>query len=154
MVNLHLDETLSTEGMYASIDLNKLSNTANTAIRFVDKKLNADLTIALTGDEQIQELHWKFLGRDNTTDVLAFPSGETDLDSDILYLGDVVISYPQAVRQAAESGHTVEAELQLLIVHGVLHLFGYDHSNEEQKSAMWEAQSEILDLLECPVALF
>jgi probable rRNA maturation factor len=60
------------------------------------------------------------------------------------YLGDVIISYPRALEQSAAAGHTVQDELQLLVVHGVLHLLGHDHATEEEKARMWADQQEIL----------
>lgn len=104
----------------------------------------ADVTIVLTDDDQVRALNRQFLGIDDTTDVLSFPAGETDADSGNLYLGDVIISLPRAVFQAEAAGHPVEAELQLLVVHGVLHLLGYDHAEETEQAAMWAIQGEIL----------
>ena len=60
------------------------------------------------------------------------------------YLGDVVIAYPQAKEQSSAAGHPLEAELTLLVVHGVLHLLGYDHVRPEDKTVMWKRQGEIL----------
>jgi probable rRNA maturation factor len=59
----------------------------------------------------------------------------------------VVISFPQAAGQAQKSGHPVESELQLLIIHGVLHLLGYDHGSEEEKETMWKVQDQTLNAL-------
>jgi probable rRNA maturation factor len=106
-----------------------------------------EVTIVLTDDERIRELNRQFLGFDTPTDVLAFPSEDTDPDTDSLYLGDIVISYPQAALQANQGGHSVQAELQLLVVHGMLHLLGYDHAEEQQQTAMWAEQRKILDQL-------
>jgi probable rRNA maturation factor len=63
------------------------------------------------------------------------------------YLGDVIISFPRARAQAAEEGHPVEEELRLLIVHGVLHLLGYDHATVEEQKQMWERQNAIIAVL-------
>ena len=60
------------------------------------------------------------------------------------YLGDIIISVPTATRQAQKGGHSLEAELQLLMIHGVLHLLGYDHDTLEGKKRMWSKQKEIL----------
>lgn len=106
-----------------------------------------DLTIALTDDIHIQALNRDFLGHDSPTDVLSFPAGETDPETGALYLGDVVISVPRAALQAREAGHDLEAEAQLLVVHGVLHLLGHDHSEAQEKDRMWAAQAEILERL-------
>jgi probable rRNA maturation factor len=107
----------------------------------------ADLTLVLTGDEHIRALNRDFLGRDAPTDVLSFPADETDPETGRRYLGDVVISLPRALEQAAARGHMVEAEAQLLVVHGVLHLFGHDHAGAQERAIMWAAQAEILERL-------
>ena len=108
---------------------------------------DADLTLVLTGDSQIQALNRDFLGKDAPTDVLSFPADESDPETGRRYLGDVVISLPRATEQAGERGHTVEAEVQLLVVHGVLHLLGHDHAGAEEKARMWAAQAEVLERL-------
>jgi len=111
-----------------------------------------ELALVLTNDEGIQALNRDFLDVDAPTDVLAFPTQGDDgpfvaapgADS---YLGDVIISYPRAEAQANEQGHASAQELDLLIVHGVLHLLGYDHATAEEKAAMWARQEAVLDSL-------
>ena len=107
-----------------------------------------ELAVVVTDDETLHELNRRHLGLDAPTDVLAFPnetSGPFVSASGLpRYLGDVIISFPRARTQAAEGGHSVQAELQLLVVHGVLHLLGYDDVVEEQRARMWGVQSEIL----------
>ena len=108
---------------------------------------SGDLTIVLTDDAQLLELNRQYLGVDAPTDVLSFASGEADPETGGIYLGDVVISVPQAQVQAAAAGHKLEAEVQLLVVHGVLHLLGYDHAKAADKAEMWAAQGRALDNL-------
>ncbi len=107
-----------------------------------------EMTVVIVGDETIQALNRRFRDVDAPTDVLAFPHetrgpfvGAPGLPR---YLGDVVISYPRAEAQAQEAGHPVEAELRLLVVHGVLHLLGHDHADPEEKARMWAAQEAVL----------
>jgi len=113
------------------------------------------LTVVITGDDHIRQLNRRFLGEDAPTDVLSFPSepmpGATRGEVNFVtapeaeaYLGDVVISYPRAREQAEAAGHSVEAELQLLVVHGVLHLLGYDDIEPEQRERMWAMQAKVL----------
>ncbi|NIW46407.1 MAG: rRNA maturation RNase YbeY, partial [Gammaproteobacteria bacterium] len=71
----------------------------------------------------------------------------TDPDTNRKYLGDVIISFPTACRQADQVGHSISSEITLLIVHGILHLLGHDHMKPGEKSSMWSAQTEILDSL-------
>jgi len=105
---------------------------------------DVDLTLVLTGDAQIQALEQEFLGQDVPTDVLSFPSCETDPETGRRYLGDIIISVPQAEAQANAVGHSLEAELALLVIHGILHLLGHDHAGAKEKDRMWRAQSEVL----------
>jgi probable rRNA maturation factor len=106
-----------------------------------------DLTIALVKDARIQRLNRDFLGQDAPTDVLSFPADQADPETGRIYLGDVIISVARAAEQARERGHTVEAELQLLVVHGVLHLLGHDHAETGDKLRMWESQADVLEHL-------
>jgi probable rRNA maturation factor len=127
-----------------------LQAAAATALRL--EGLGGDVTVVITDDQGIQELNRDFLGRDHPTDVLSFSAREGDasfVSSPEIgdYWGDVIVSYPRASEQAAEQGHTVERELKLLVVHGVLHLLGYDHEEKEDHAEMWARQDEILDLV-------
>jgi len=114
---------------------------------FSGRPENAELTIVLTDDAQLQELNRSYLDVDAPTDVLSFPSDQTDPETGSRYLGDILISVPRAAQQAAEAGHPVETEVQLLVVHGVLHLMGHDHAEAGEKARMWTAQAEILSEL-------
>lgn len=109
-----------------------------------------DLTIVIDDDAALKELNQRFRGYDEPTDVLSFPGDETDPETGGRYLGDIVISLQRAQEQAASGGHAVEDELQLLVVHGVLHLLGYDHADEEEKKHMWMAQNQVLSALGNP----
>jgi probable rRNA maturation factor len=117
----------------------------------------AALTLLLADDDALQQMNRDYLGIDAPTDVLSFPTGDPlpgteglDLDR---YLGDIAISVPQAASQAAAAGHGLEDELQLLTVHGVLHLLGHDHAEAAEKETMWVAQAAILSHLDVDIAL-
>ena len=124
-----------------------IERAVNTALEHQSESLDSELTIVLTDDSKIQDLNRDFLGLDAPTDVLSFPASETDPETGARYIGDIIISIPYAARSAEKAGHPVEAEVQLLVVHGVLHLLGHDHAEEEEKTQMWKAQSEILESL-------
>ena len=109
--------------------------------------VDADITIVLTDDAQLHELNREFLGVDAPTDVLSFPSDEVDPETGSQYLGDIIISIPRAAQQAQVGGHSLEAEVQLLVVHGTLHLLGHDHAEAEEKARMWAAQAEVMSRL-------
>ncbi len=102
-----------------------------------------ELTVVVTGNAQLRALNRAFRQLDEPTDVLSFATGERP-DRNTIYLGDVVISYTKAREQAQAGGHPIEAELQLLTVHGVLHLLGHDHDTKAKQAAMWKAQAAIL----------
>jgi probable rRNA maturation factor len=102
------------------------------------------LTIVITSDPKIQDLNHQFRGIDSPTDVLSFPAGYQDPEVSATYLGDVIISYPRALSQAEQRGHSVEDEIQLLVVHGILHLVGHDHGDPTDKAKMWAAQDAVL----------
>ena len=108
---------------------------------------DADMTIVLTDDAQLHELNREYLGVDAPTDVLSFPASETDPETGAQYLGDIVISIPRAMLQAQAGGHPLEAEVQLLVVHGTLHLLGHDQAEAEEKACMWQAQAEVMSRL-------
>ena len=95
---------------------------------------NSELSVLITGDGEIKELNKTYRGKDRPTDVLSFPMGDR-IDGKLI-LGDVVISLDTARRQAKELGHSLEEEVERLLVHGILHLLGYDHElgrEEERK---------------------
>ncbi len=111
------------------------------------KSKNGELTVVLTGDGELRKLNREYLGIDAPTDVLSFPSSEIDPETRASYLGDVLISLQRAEAQAKAAGHPLEAEVQLLVIHGVLHLLGYDHARPEDKRRMWSAQAKALEQL-------
>ena len=113
----------------------------------------AVLSVVITDDAEIQTLNRQFRSVDAPTDVLAFAQEATEqpfitAPEEPPYLGDVILSFPRALAQAAERGHSVEQEIRLLVVHGVLHLLGYDHATPEEKAGMWARQESILCVLE------
>lgn len=106
-----------------------------------------EVTLLLADDARLRELNRQFRGVDAPTDVLSFPAGEDvpSLPGEPPYLGDIAISVPYAARQAAAAGHSLAAELQLLAIHGALHLLGHDHGTPGEKARMWAVQAAILE---------
>lgn len=113
----------------------------------------AELSLLITSDETVRDLNQRYRGINETTDVLSFALTEGE-NSDstifitppdgILHLGEVIISYPQAAKQAKDNSHRIEQELALLIIHGVLHLLGYDHDEPDREREMRKLEQEIL----------
>jgi len=125
-----------------------LERAAQAVLDHESQMSESELTIVLTDDARLHQLNREYLGVDAPTDVLSFPASETDPETGVQYLGDILISIPRAQVQADAAGHALESEVQLLVVHGVLHLLGHDHAEPEEKARMWRAQSEILEHLE------
>jgi len=121
-----------------------LSKAAETALQLSSVSDAPSLSIRITTDSEIQDMNLRYRGINKATDVLSFGGDFQDPDLETRYLGDVVISYSQAETQANKRGHQPGEELQLLVVHGVLHLLGYDHTSEEDKNIMWSLQESIL----------
>jgi probable rRNA maturation factor len=135
------------ENLSPDISEQLIENAAAEALRHQGVLQDADLTIVLTDDTQLHTLNRDYLDVDAPTDVLSFPSDQTDPETGSRYLGDILVSVERAAAQAAGAGHAVEAEAQLLVVHGILHLLGHDHAEPEEKARMWKAQAEILSKL-------
>lgn len=140
MIHIQVDEPYR-----AAAPEEALRAAAQAALVHIGAMSGSELSILVTGDEQLRQLNAQHRQQDRVTDVLSFPSQDQNPESGAPYLGDIAIAFPTAERQAAQAGHPLEAELQLLVVHGVLHLSGYDHAEEAEKAAMWQAQRAILD---------
>jgi probable rRNA maturation factor len=121
---------------------------ALTVLAHQQKPAELEINIVITSDYAMQKINKEYRGFDEPTDVLSFESGIVDPETEISILGDILISYSQAYKQAVEQKHDLTEELQLLTVHGCLHLFGIDHQNKAQKDKMWEAQDEILSAID------
>ena len=147
MIHLQFSESIP-----PALQPSVLERVALETLSAIPEPEKADLTIVLTDDNQIHQLNRDFLAVDAPTDVLAFPADYIDPDTNASYLGDVIISYERAVVQAQAGGHLLEHEIELLVVHGILHLLGHDHADPEEKAKMWEAQSTVLRRLGNPLS--
>ncbi len=108
---------------------------------------NASVSVAIVGDLEMKKLNKEWRGKNCVTDVLSFdykfqvPSSKFEIE------GEIVISHPQAARQAKEGGHNVDEEIKMLLVHGALHLAGYDHEKSEREAKkMEELQNKIFKI--------
>jgi probable rRNA maturation factor len=136
------------EAYQSQIDTGRLGKAVLDTLHYQKFNPNGEVSIVIGDDDHIQALNQTYRGIDEPTDVLAFPYDVVDPDTGQENLGDIIIAYPRAAMQAEEGGHPVMDELILLVVHGTLHLLGYDHDIEEEKAAMWSAQDDILEGLE------
>ena len=109
----------------------------------------AELSVLFVGDHAMRSLNRKYRGKDRTTDVLSFSLREGMFPSiQPQVLGDIVISIPAARRQANEAGHSLGREIDQLLVHGLLHLMGYDHDRGRGSAeAMKKKESQLLKKL-------
>ena len=117
---------------------------------------DAEMGLVMATQESVQDLNRSYLGKDRPTDVMAFSMlpAESETEADVppfvappdglSHLGEVIISYPQAVIQAGEHNHPVEREITILIIHGILHLLGYDDEEPELKQQMSAREQEVL----------
>ena len=137
---IHIESTFT-------FPINLIEHAAQAALDHQSQSPDCDLTFVLTDDAQLKEMNRVYLGIDAPTDVLSFPASESDPETGAHYLGDILISIPYAARSAEKAGHSLESEVQLLAVHGVLHLLGHDHAEADEKARMWKAQAEILESL-------
>jgi probable rRNA maturation factor len=96
----------------------------------------AELSVSFVGQDEIAGLHERFMDEAGPTDVLSFPLDDVD-EEDVRLLGDVVVAPAEAARNNPDDP---EAELRLLLVHGILHLLGYDHEEAGARTRMWERQ--------------
>ncbi len=117
------------------------------------QKINnpVELSLLITGDEEVHKLNREYRGIDATTDVISFALSENVADTEFITppdktsrLGEVIISYPRAASQAKENKQTIKAEMAWLVVHGLLHLLGYDHQDDKSEAAMRKREDKIL----------
>ena len=107
---------------------------------------NQELSVLLTDDKKIRKLNKKYRGQDRATDVLSFPQNEgEENEPDYHLMGDVVISTVTAKRQASQHGLSLEEEIVLLLIHGILHLLGFNHERSEEACHMKKKTRELFD---------
>jgi len=162
-INVLIDEELE-----KPIDAVWLQGIAEQALIFQGVSSNAELGLVIASQEKVRQLNRDYLGKDRPTDVIAFsmlpePSPQETPETDplpfvvppdgVLHLGEVIISYPQAVIQAEEHQHSVKREIAILIIHGILHLLGYEHDKPALRRQMTAREADILSYIEKETAL-
>lgn len=173
-----IDIQIEYEGDTLPIPIERLTRAVQAVLDQHDISPDSALTIVIAADAHVQELNRQFRGVDAVTDVLSFPAddattagddpdadGDDNTDpfappdwidpdeTDPPYLGDLIIAYPYTAHQAETLGHQLDDELTLLVIHGTLHLLGYDHDNATHQDAMWALQSEVLAALDVPIVV-
>ena len=124
-----------------AVDLERVRGAAAAALTACGRA-KANLSVTLVDDARIAQLHEKYLGIPGPTDVISFPL-EDELEGPSV-LGEVVVSVDTAAREARERGHAMDRELLLYVIHGTLHLLGYDDHDADDKARMEAKQEELL----------
>lgn len=149
------------EGLEARLEVSWLQSVAEQALVAQEVGPDAEISLVIASQERVRQLNRDYLGKDAPTDVIAFSmlpaptaGGESGVSpfvappDGVSHLGEVIVSYPQAVIQAEEHHHPVKKELAILIIHGVLHVLGYDHAEPDQERQMRAREAEILNQVE------
>lgn len=132
----------------SQVNTERLENAIRTTFQIEGILTEPGVSLVIVGDEEMTRLHEHYRNEPDTTDVLTFPYEDDGMDEEMSgYLGDIVLCYPQASRQGADEGHSAQEELDLLAVHGTLHLLGYDDEDPVAKVRMWQQQRVVMERL-------
>lgn len=126
-----METTLLNRQRGRRVELARLRKFVQRLVDAVPPARGDSMGICLVSDRRMREMNRDFRGVDAATDVLSFGDEATEDPSGAVHLGDIAVSVPNAERQAREAGHTFERELRILIIHGYLHLLGYDHETDD-----------------------
>lgn len=122
------------------------SEVKSFATKILDEldKTGCEISFNFVGDSAMRETNFRYRGFDKVTDVLSFSSDEVNPENGFLILGDIIISVPVAFSQAEERQKPLNCEIHLLMIHGILHLIGYDHEDKDEKKKMFALQEHLL----------
>jgi probable rRNA maturation factor len=128
------------------IDATRLQAAVEAVLSQHNVHADSSLTIVISNNDFVRSLNRQYRGVDSHTDILSFPADAppVEIEGEPPYLGDLIIAYPYASVQATHEGHALGDSLALLVIHGTLHLLGYDHDTAENKAEMWAAQESAL----------
>lgn len=149
-----MDITLQVDNTYVpDVEQKQLQNAAIATLKlFPTTPHESSVAISITGNDTVQQLNAQYRGVNKPTDVLSFENTPDpdfpDADPEMAnHLGDIIIAFPVAKAQALAAGHAPMDELSLLVVHGTLHLLGFDHDTPANKEKMWLAQQQVMTQL-------
>lgn len=149
-VELLIQETVEVKSIFDHVALRQLVAVGERVLTILQQP-QAGVTVIIESDDVIRAMNQQYRGIDAPTDVLTFPAEPLPDDigdeADADYLGDVLIAYGYTLQQAQQSAHAPFDEFALMVVHGVLHLLGYDHDTLEHQQAMWAKQQQLLNEL-------
>jgi probable rRNA maturation factor len=143
MTDLELELSLHVEsGATIALPEDRITDLTRFVLKENGKSGKWSISVVLTSDDFLQRLHRNFMGIDSPTDVMTFPAEPVAGESDAG--GDVVISVERAEEQGAEHGHSKEEEIEFLIVHGLLHLCGWDDHDDAERARMLDFQTKLI----------
>ena len=128
------------------LNQNEVKSFAKKILGGLDKT-GCEISLCFVGDSAMRETNFRFRGFDKVTDVLSFSSNEVNPENEFLIMGDIIISIPVALSQAEERQSTLTREIHLLVIHGILHLIGYDHEDKDEKKKMFALQNRLLTMV-------
>lgn len=145
MAMMPFEIDVQNQGDYV-VNPSRLEQAALTVLNQHEIEAGGALSVVISDNGFVQNLNRQYRGVDAPTDVLSFPSDAPlqPIPGELPYLGDLIIAYPYAAAQAEREGHPLDDSLALLVVHGTLHLLGYDHDTPENRAEMWAAQEAAL----------
>ena len=135
-------EITNTSGLL--VPANEMQSLMSFAFKELDLHSDCELNMLFVDDQEMTELHIKWMNEGGTTDVLSFPMDMPESKEQAVTLGDIVISPRVAAEQAKNAGHSVEHEIFILATHGLLHILGYDHVELADEVIMFELQESIV----------
>jgi probable rRNA maturation factor len=135
-------EITNTSGLL--VPANEMQSLMTFAFKELELHSDCELNMLFVDDEEMTELHIKWMNEGGTTDVLSFPMDMPESKEQAVTLGDIVISPRVAADQAKNAGHSVEHEIFILATHGLLHILGYDHVELADEVIMFELQESIV----------
>lgn len=155
--NLQIAEDVTLVKIMPADALLKLEALAVEVLDYLHFAPNTGVAIYVAPDEYVRSLNLQYRGVDATTDILTFPAdrvpAEFEDNDDLAYAGDIILAYAHILEQAAQSDHASADEFSLLVIHGLLHLAGYDHDTPERQKAMWKKQAELLARFGIPIVV-
>ncbi len=146
MLNLIIPSSYKKE-----INQSRLGAAYRASLSAFDLEVNTTVTLRITNNRTIREFNRAWRNENSVTDVLSFENSFIDPETGEKYLGDIIISFEKARQQSRSSGHSLQYEVEMLFVHGLLHLVGYDHDSKEQWQEMTRLQDHIMQKIANPL---
>lgn len=144
---MKIDVDISNETEFKEIELEVVKMFTRDILNANLEKKDKDVYVSIlfTNNEKIKELNSKYRGKDSSTDIISFAYNDhKEIKEEVEILGDIVVSIEKVKEQAKEYGHSFEREFYYILIHGILHLLGYDHIENRDKKIMREKEEEIL----------